>query len=313
MTPRFLKRNGILLVTWALFVIAVIGFGIGIDQLIYQKEKQRLYVPFNVTHLFPHELPGFMSVVDQWANEVQSGTVRDETLASLKKAAHQVVQGPDAVYRVVIKLHDGKLIFDEQKDKFEQFNDFSNCLWIRRFSNQRVRDFDAPGGRNTVWMYVTTPPTNSGYLETEIKRLQSIQAPSAEIDALLSRIDKLKALESDLRNLTSGYRRITIYIALLLLAFTLIFIRTLVLPVRNVIASIEDSTAKATRFIPSPTSRLERLYNDMARFASLSRLNERQSAIGRWNSHQRLGMGANRVSRTRRRTSRASNRLPRTC
>lgn len=283
MTRRFIKRNGVLLATLAAYVAACVAFAVGLDLLIYQKEKRDLFVKFVPEDLFPTALPKLMDLVDQWQLLLQSGGDDKEILESIRSEATAIVNGDSSIYEITITRPDGQTLFDERSDKAREFNHSDNTLWIRKFSNQRVRQVgppDASGGRHMVWVIFTTPNVPLDDLRREIDSLigATTEAERAHLQSIQSKYDTLKNLPEDIKSLTHRFRWITYYIVGALTLMTGLFITRLVLPMRGVIGSIEDSSSDSTRFIRKPRTQLERLYNEMARDTVLARLQERQIA-----------------------------------
>ncbi|MBI3736364.1 hypothetical protein HY256_07605 [Candidatus Sumerlaeota bacterium] len=227
MVRGYFKRNGILVVTAAVYLAAVLGIALSIDVLIYQKEKRNLFVRYIPEDIFLDVIGPLMDLVDQWQNDLQAGKDDREILGKIEAAAHEIVQGPSSIYHIAIKRADGTVLFDEETDKFAAFNDFSNSLWLRRFTNQRIRQVassDPSGGRATVWVYFTTPRIDSQVFAAEVEKLKAGGATHEAVDALRAKNEKLLNLPKEIADLTQTYRQLTFYLVAALTVLTAIFV-----------------------------------------------------------------------------------------
>jgi len=283
MTRRFIKRNGVLLATLAAYVAACVAFAVGLDLLIYQPEKKELITRFRPEELFPAEFPALTELVIQWDEKLNSGLDDTEIVQSLVRMSNEIVNGPTSIYQISAARGDGVTRFDISRDKFRLFNHLDNSLWMRSIAISRVRDVGPNSDASkkfTLRIHFTTPQLPIDILKMEVSRLTSSELESDHSLALnlQSQINQFDSLTNEISHLTHRFRWITYYIVGALTLMTGLFITRLVLPMRGVIGSIEDSSGDSTRFIRKPRTQLERLYNEMARDTVLARLQERQIA-----------------------------------
>ena len=246
------KRNGILLATLGVYVAATIGIVLSIDVMIYQAKKKEIIRDIPRNQLFPASgearVDDYLDAqAEQWTLVLARNQIDGDAVESLRLQAREILEGPTSIYRIFVQDAGGGIVLDERASKFLRFNDFSNSLWIPRFTARIGSRLLLPPVRESLGMYFfeyTTP-------------WPLPQEPRQAIEAL-----------------TLRYRIATLLIAGLLAVLTLLFAWTVLIPMRNVIERIESSTPERTKFIGRPRTQLEQLYNRMARDAVLSRLHE---------------------------------------
>lgn len=256
MVQAFLKRNRLLIVTVVVYVGAVVGMALVIDANVYQSLKREMFWAYNPNELFPNEASDLDYQKLGWYRALSGATPDNSQIEPLKESCRSVIRGPSSIYRIIVQDGRGTILFDEQISKFRQFNDFSNSLWLSNFTVRRGFQWAKPEAANDAAQPDERKNLGSYYFY----------------------FTTMKPLPPDLRrqieDLTFRYRMITLLIAGALTLATYMFMRRVLLPMRNVTSSIEASTRERTRFIPRPASRLEGLYNGMARDALLLRLQE---------------------------------------
>lgn len=248
MVQAFLKRNGILLVTFAVYLATVLGIVGLIDAAFYQTRKRDIIFDY-ANQIFPKDVQDSVESLARGWRMALSRSPRDEAaFDSLREQARKLVSGPTSIFEIIVRDGEGNVVSDEKADKFRRFNHFSNSLWLPWFSRRVSQEFYEPSsGKSMGWYtyYFTTPDTLPAEAQAEIA------------------------------GLTARYRLGTLAIAGLLTALTALFTLRVLLPMRNVIDCIESSTGERTRFVRRAKNRLEELYNRMARDALLARLQER--------------------------------------
>lgn len=248
MIRAFLRRNGLFLVTFGVYLAAALGIGFGLDQLIYQPRKKELISQYTYPALFGPGVSAFYTELDTLYSALAAGENGEVALARFRVASRALIGASASVYRVSLIGPSGETLADEAVDKQARFNGLRNCLWVMRYTQRGggKRELTLPDGSKGVvsyWFYFTTP---------------NQPAP----------------LVAEIESLTTRFRWITLALVAAWTALTFFFVQRVLRPVRNVADRIERSTPARTLFIARPATRLERLYNQMARSAALTRLQQ---------------------------------------
>lgn len=261
MVLAFLKRNRLLLLTFAIYVVASIATVLVIDLNIYQAKKRELFLVRDPAELFSEEdNRELVFQRETWRHVFSTGKPTPQQLQALTESATRVVEGPSSVFRIVAQDANDNVLVDVKRSKFHRFNDFSNSLWLKSFEVRRGSQYSRTPGEPGAEGIDSKRSLGAFYFE------HTTPKPINDAD-----------LKQAVEDLTAHYRVITIGIVGLMTLITAFFMRRVLIPQRNITSSIELSTPQKTRFVPRPRSRLELLYNGMARDAILMRLQERIS------------------------------------
>lgn len=246
MIRGMLERNGILFVTAAIYLAGVVGIALGVDRLVYQVKKRELITDNLPTRFIP-ELEEPLSRGGEWRDVVNAGLPSDAALEALREAARGAVAGSSPI--TAIRLVRDKEILLEVADprKAARFSRFENSLLLRDFVVKQSTFYPGPEGRTLARLRIEYATPASG--------------PPEMLDGI--------------RNLTSRYRRFVLMLIAAYTGFVGLATMRLILPLRNVTRAIDLSSPTEPRLIRRPLSRLEGLYNRLARDAILSRLEER--------------------------------------
>ncbi len=250
MLAPFIKRNGVLIATFIVYVAGVFAVTFIIDKLIYQPRKSGIYVEFELGRIFPEQIGSIETQREIWKAILLQGDMDDPRIEEIKQMASEVVRGESSIYRITFSDDEGQVDFDITEPKMRRFQNFSTSLWLPAFSlRQGINFYTGESGSRTRlgdWFFYFTTPS---------------EVP--------------EELEKDIVELTRSYRVFTLVIFGIVTLIFGAFTRWLLIPMRNVTDSIESSAEDRTRFIARPSTHLEELYNLMARNTVLLRLQER--------------------------------------
>lgn len=250
MLAPFIKRNGILIATFIVYVAGVLAVTFIIDKLIYQPKKSEIYLEFELGRIFPEQIGSIETQREIWKGILSQGDMDDPRIEQIRRLASDVVHGESSIYRITFSDDEGRVEFDITEPKMRRFHNFATSLWLPTFSaRQGVNIYVGKRGSKTRlgdWFFYFTTP--------------------AEVP---------EELEKDIVALTQRYRALTLVIFGIITLIFGAFARWLLIPMRNVTDSIESSAEDRTRFIARPSTHLEELYNLMARNTVLLRLQER--------------------------------------
>lgn len=276
------RRNGILISTISVWGALVVASAVGIDLLLYQPEKKRLVTALTPEELFPADLPPLMAGGDDWQRALQRGDAGDEVIPALARAADAAVTDSPQIRRITILAPDGRVLHDTGVAETRRApRSHGTVLWLRESEIRYVRRIHAPGrgpagdgeGYASIQIRFTTPGVDRERINAAIAALRA-EGRDRTAEALDERREALESLSRNIAEATARYRALCLGVAALLTLVMLLLLRWIVLPVRRVTAALDTLTTDRVRVLSSPRSLSERLYNEMARGASLARLQE---------------------------------------
>jgi signal transduction histidine kinase len=249
MLTRFLKRNRILFVFMAFYLVVLALAMLELDKQYYQNAKKERIVS-NVREYIDGAV-GVERLVELTETALVIG--REDApahRAQFERLARQVIDAPgNPVYRVSLRSgssegEERSLVEVVNHAKYARANTFANSLFLRDFSNPIKRDLSDPQTGKSLglglYMDYTSPVGDQ-------------------------RIGEL----------TIRYRWQAAFLALALTLLAAAVARSLLIPFNKVLNALEGSTPDRALFCRRPRSRLERLYNRMALDATLSRQQSR--------------------------------------
>ncbi len=251
MIARFIRGNGILLATFGVYAALVVGFSWALDVLVFQERKKAIIFNYenNPPRLFPGALQVFLERLSLWRLELLEGRADGPWFEKLAEEAQALVRGQTSIYRLTLRDGQGRVLFESEADKFRTFNDWSNSLWLRRLTLKSTLLLSDPADPDrAVGSYIMQFTTPGGLPE---------------------------GVALEITRLTRRWRMLNLAVAAILGLALGLFAKRILLPMRNVIESVEASRGGRTGLIARPRSRLETAYNAMARDAVLARLHER--------------------------------------
>ncbi len=255
MLITFFKRNSILLVYSGVFILLVALVLFELDKGYYQPAKKTIITDNSYRFLTKETRDARVEIIksaETWFNDRSEASRQelerkiDELLNQgnilFRIAAQPKIQDPgQETPRSGRKRGDESYLVDRRDpEKVREHNRFSNSLFLRDFKVksaipiERLSDGLVQG---LVYVFFTTPLG-----------------------------------DPEIEELTRKYRWYAAFIVLVMTLLAVALARSLLLPLRNVMNSIEESTPAQTKFIHNARSRLAVLYNRMALDAVIARL-----------------------------------------
>lgn len=235
---KFSLRNNSLVILSAVAFIAVLVMAVmNFDVQYYQKAKKDLIEDKYFSHL-PVNDQNLLSDTDV-LEYLQAKTPSPQLEKKITQSMEKFFKGDLPIVSVRIVRPDGDVLLERKRPKGKTFNTFKNSLVLRDFYptiKRRVKDPKDTAAFTGDLIFTYTSPLN------------------------------FKPVE----DLTLWYWG---YLAMLLTALCILYfwmLRLLILPIKKVTEAIQNSRAPVAQFISKPRSRLERLYNAMARDALLN-------------------------------------------
>ncbi|HOE97106.1 MAG TPA: ATP-binding protein [Candidatus Sumerlaeota bacterium] len=251
MIVRFFKRNSILIGFSLIYLLLVVLAMVELDRQYYQQRKRTYITERYLVTSINQEIGGEnLGDLEQVALEALR-TNNPQAMQRLREQIWKILRADNFVYRIAIRPGDDQevegqplnFIVDlpsqkEIEEKIAAHNSFANSLFLRDFSGHLSTPIVA-GGRQfgRLYAFYTSPIGNP-----------------------------------EIEEITRTYRWIALWIWLLITVLAVGLARSLLLPLRNVMSSLEASTPQRTHFIPRPRTRLESLYNRMALDAVIARM-----------------------------------------
>jgi len=243
--------NVLLPLTFAVYLVTLLMLLSELDRQYYQREKESI-IKYNFRELFPHETVRLQNLSGRILVRHEAGERVDGALeAAWREEARRMLEGPGCVFRIrIVPRDESALMVQQDRAKFAALNRWSNTLFYRNFQN--VVSYEIAGAAGAPWIgllsfHYTTP---RGY---------------APIVAL-----------------TNRYRLLALLVVTVVTAGYGLVVHKLILPVKRVLSHIDAAAGATPELMPTPSSLLEKGYNDLARDAVLLRVTEslRDAAAG---------------------------------
>jgi signal transduction histidine kinase len=254
MLTRLYKRNKLLMAFLTLYLVTIVMILVEIDISWYQVAKKQYIMERMPGYIFEGITldsgevnidEGLSNKVNKWLNNELSGNSQYSVNADqdAKNMMWEIRNGHNRIYRISIRgkkapstgPETARYKFDTGEVDLGQFHDFNNSLFIRSFSGMMTM----PAGNNhyRLNIYYTTPSDDPMITE-----------------------------------LTRSYLWRSLFIILILSLIALGIAWTVILPLRNVMICLEESSNERTLFNRKPGTHLEYLYDRMALDAVIARL-----------------------------------------
>jgi signal transduction histidine kinase len=236
---HLVKRYSILLVFFTLYLVVVALVLLELDKQYYQVAKKDYITENADTCLLDRKTRFEIGVLAEAA--LRPATQARATQQLIPRIHQILTDDANSIYSVILREErpDGSTanrIELSGEEKFRRNNTWDTSLFMRYFTQHTRQTLE---GGQLEWRY-TNPIDNR-----------------------------------QLQELTIRYRWYAAFIVLILTLLAAALARSLLIPLNNVLTSLESSTQERTVFSRRPRSRLESLYNRMAIGAVISRLQSR--------------------------------------
>ncbi|MBN1867517.1 HAMP domain-containing histidine kinase [Candidatus Sumerlaeota bacterium] len=235
-----LRNNALLFVSFVVYLLTMAVVALTIDLQYYKGAKSELLKKQSMTHRLDEDNVMSNRARDLLCerNDKRIEQIRKDILASMTTVMDESVKAGRPI--IHIDISDGKGIVRVERDieSRKGFNTFANSLLDRGFV-LTIRNFVALVNEGPVIGFVN----------------YQINTPVGD---------------PEVESLTREYWLILFGGLLFVTAVYAIGLLKLILPIKKVTEAIQESQGKVTQFIARPHSRLERLYNMLARDALLT-------------------------------------------
>lgn len=237
-----LRRNHLLILFTLGFFVTIGVVLLELDRQRYQSEKRR-YIIDNWNTLFPFDKERLTQSA-RLILETTSPEARQQQLAAFSSIVNEILESALSIYSIELLDAQGNRLFArELPEKLRQYNTFKNCLFLRSFSSKADNYITSGTGKEMLGRLILNYTTPAG--------------------------DKF------IEALTRKYRWIALAILGPLPFIYLYLLKYLLLPVKRVITFLDKAKTSNPEIIKAPGSYLERVYNNLARDALLSRINHK--------------------------------------
>ena len=249
---QFLRRNLLLVVATGIFLAVSALVLVQMDVVYYDKAKADVVKSLQDSDAFLNQPvidnlrrqanQYLKAQADQQAAPLESRARTIEGLeASIRRDMQALLDAEPAIWRARISNKEGRdLLSLEEPSRLATQNDFSNNLFFRRWT--RSIGSASRDSEKGVWL---------GTLEISYTTPRGV--PQIE-------------------QLTAAWRLRAVLLVLSLLAFYVIVLLGVLLPIRSVIKALDKGSMVHSPIIARPRSLLERYFNNLARDANLSLL-----------------------------------------
>lgn len=249
---QFLRRNLLLLAATAVYLLIALLVLAQMDLVYYDRAKSEAVGALieNDRLLNDPSLDSLAASTNQYLRtrvgfpgrpqEMHERSLRIQREA-LEGLFVRVFEAEPVVWRIVVRDKAGEVLLEQsRRERLAALNDASNNLFSRQWSKtlrRMSRDRDQGVWLGTLEVHYTTPKG-----------------------------------EPEIEALTRRWRARAAMIAAGLLAFYLVVLFGILLPVRSVIKALDKGPQVASPLIPAPRTLLEKYFNNLARDANLSLL-----------------------------------------
>ncbi len=238
---RMHRKNYLLPISVLLYLLTLLMLLSELDRQYYQVEKESI-IKYSFRELFPHDTVRLQDLSRRVLLQHRSYQVPDAALVrEWRSEAKGMLDGAGCVFRIRIVPNDQpELVVVEDAEKFDRLNDFHSTLFYRNFEN--VVSYEIAGEVGEPWVgllsfHYTTPD-----------RYPPITA------------------------LSQRYRLWALLLFALVSAGYGLVVSKLILPIRHVVRRIDAASQSAPQLMTSPSTALEKAYNNLARDAVLLRV-----------------------------------------
>lgn len=235
-----LRNNALFFFSLLTFFVVLAMLVITFDRQYFQRAKKQM-IEEKYFEFFPIENESLQKLVERFLtiapdDAATRATVQQEIISQMDQF---FANYPDAPIIAIEVAREGNRIIRRERPDGHHFNTLKNSLILRDFKayiQRKFRHKDPPFSVMGDLIFTYTTPPN------------------------FEPVEKLT-------------QRYWAYLIVLVGAFTagyILVLRYLVLPIKKVTEAIQGSQGRAARFIMKPRSKLEKLYNLMARDALLS-------------------------------------------
>jgi nitrogen-specific signal transduction histidine kinase len=234
-----IKSNRLIILSVIVFLVTGVLILLQLDRQYYQVKKKQIIVD-NWEKFFP---------VDREALSVESRALllaitpqaRAAAERKLRASFENIIQGPTSAYRMALLDQNKDVLLELKQDKILRYNNARNSLFLRDFSGE-------------------TSLLISDLMQRIVGKI---------VVSYTTPLDSEEIIE-----LTARYK----YYAVLIIAGLIIvyaaLLKFLLLPVKRVMGRLDYALKASPEIIKRPRSRLERVYNNLARGALLTAVNQ---------------------------------------
>lgn len=241
-----IRSNHLIVLSFLVFIVTTILILFEIDRQYYQVKKKEIIIA-NWEQVFP-ELTGEDNLSKETQNVLLTRDIieRKDKSKALQELCNTIITAPNSIYKIEILDNNSEVIYSiEDKIKFKKLNTFKNSLLLKNFSGKQSKVVPNPDIRRRdilgrILINYTSPK----------------EFPLIE-------------------QLTQRYWLYCLIVVFGLSAIYLYTFNALLLPVKRVISCLDKANLERPVIIKNPLSLLEKVYNNLAREASLNRLNQK--------------------------------------
>ncbi len=234
-----IKSNRLIILSVIVFIVTGVLILLQLDRQYYQVRKKQIIVD-NWEKFFPVDRE---ELTRESRAVILTTDLRSQDLARqpLRQSFEDIVQGPTSAYRMALLDKDSEVLLEVKQDKIRRYNNGSNSLFLREFSGETsllISDITRHVIGKVVVSY-TTPLDNQEIID-----------------------------------LTARYKFYALLIMVGLIIVYAALLKFLLLPVKRVMGRLDHVLKAPPEIIKRPRSRLERVYNNLARDALLTAANQ---------------------------------------
>jgi len=252
---RKIHRNYLLILSGLIFVFVEVVVVIEIDRQVYQDKKRLICIrnwgricPRSLSRGLENQAARYFADVDKIRNIPSERTRLMPEIAALQRSmdseTSRILHQNNCLISIsilTVMYSDGKPIREEvasnRVDKFKQYNTFSNSLILKRFSGETTLPYDD------------------------------------ELDQRIGEVIVRYTTPLDFPEINALTTRFRLYLASVVVGLGLLYwfiLRHMIMPIKIVTESIDQSKGALPRVLPHPRTMLETAYNDLARDALLN-------------------------------------------
>ncbi len=224
-----------------MFVATLVLLLLEVDRQNYQVRKKEIIVNYwdEFFSLDQEDLNRYALYV----LEARTQEERDKAGALLGKIFRGILDGDNSIYRIAIEDSAYQILIEEKKDKFREYNTFANSLFLKDFRGQTSLKISDPRDKAPLGRLIIGYTTPRG--------------------------------DERITTLTRQYRIHSLSIAIVLCLVYAYILKYLILPVKRVVARLDEARDRPPLLFSRPRSLLEKQYNNLSRDALITRVSQK--------------------------------------